>query len=88
MRGLGIISDTYISIDFFLLFPMVQLRFYENWFFTEKIEFNVKCCFSQRIPILFKNKFDQSKVQLFDYNHAKFQVRQRKGLKDMKKLTM
>ena len=67
---------------------MVQLVFYENLFFTEKIEFKVKCCFSQRMPILFQNKLAQSKVQLFDYNHVKFQVGQRKGLKDMKKLTM
>ena len=58
---------------------MVQLVFYENLFFTEKIEFKVKCGFSQRIPILFQNKFDQSKVQLFV---------QRKDLKDMEKLTM
>ena len=67
---------------------MVQLVFYQNLFFTEKIEFKVKCCFSQIIPILFQNKFDQSKIQLFDYNRVKFQVGQRKGLKDMKKLTM
>ena len=53
---------------------MVQLIFYENLFFTEKIEFKVKCCFSQRIPIVFQNKFDQSKVQLFDYNHGNFKL--------------
>ena len=88
MRGLRKISDTYISIDFLLLFPIVQLGFYENLFFTKKIEFKVKCCFSQRIPILFHNKFNQSKVQLFDYNRVKLQGGQRKGLKDMKKLTM
>ena len=86
MRGLRKISDTYISIDLFLLFPVVQLVFYENLFFTEKIEFKVKYCFSQRI--LFQNKFDHLKVQLFPYNHVKFPVGQRKGLKDMKKLTM
>ena len=88
MHRLRKISDIYISIDFFLLFSLVQLVFYENLDFTEKIEFKVKCCFSQRIPILFLNKFDQSKVQLFDYNHVKFQVGQRKDLKDMKKLTL
>ena len=88
MHRLRKISDIYVSIDFLLLFPIVQLVFYENLFFTEKIVIKVKCCFSQRLPILFHNKFDQSKVQFFDYNRVKFQVGKRKGLKDMEKLTM
>ena len=42
----------------------------------------------EKVAHLFQNKFDQSKVKLFDYNHVKFQVGQRKGIQEMKKLTM